>query len=82
MILDEVMAGFGRTGHWFAFHAHDVAPDLITFAKGVNSGYVPVGGVIFHQRISDFFEDTMFPGGLTYSGHPWPWRALTPHSRR
>ena len=70
MILDEVMAGFGRTGHWFAFHAHDVVPDLISFAKGVNSGYVPVGGVIFHQRIAEFFEDTMFPGGLTYSGHP------------
>jgi taurine---2-oxoglutarate transaminase len=70
MILDEVMAGFGRTGYWFAFHAHDVVPDLITFAKGVNSGYVPVGGVVFHKRISDFFDDAMFPGGLTYSGHP------------
>ncbi len=70
LILDEVMAGFGRTGHWFAFHAHDVVPDLITFAKGVNSGYVPVGGVVFHRRIAEYFDDTMFPGGLTYSGHP------------
>lgn len=70
LILDEVMCGFGRTGQWFAFHDHEVVPDLITFAKGVNSGYVPVGGVIFSQRISDFFEDSMFPGGLTYSGHP------------
>jgi len=70
MILDEVMAGFGRTGHWFAFHAHDVTPDLIAFAKGVNSGYVPVGGVIFSQALSEYFEDHMFPGGLTYSGHP------------
>lgn len=70
MILDEVMSGFGRTGHWFAFHAHDVAPDMITFAKGVNSGYVPVGGVVFSQDLSSYFDDHMFPGGLTYSGHP------------
>jgi taurine--2-oxoglutarate transaminase len=70
MILDEVMAGFGRTGHWFAFQAHDVTPDLIAFAKGVNSGYVPVGGVIFSNALSEYFEDRMFPGGLTYSGHP------------
>ena len=77
MILDEVMAGFGRTGYWFAFHAHDVVPDMITFAKGVNSGYVPVGGVIFHQKISDYFEDTMFPGGLTYSGHPLAMASIT-----
>ena len=70
MILDEVMAGFGRTGYWFAHHAHDVTPDLITFAKGVNSGYVPVGGVVFSKKIADHFDDTMFPGGLTYSGHP------------
>lgn len=70
MILDEVMAGFGRTGHWFAFHAHDVVPDMIAFAKGVNSGYVPVGGVVFSKKLSDYFEDQMFPGGLTYSGHP------------
>ncbi len=70
MILDEVMAGFGRTGHWFAFHGHDVVPDMITFAKGVNSGYVPVGGVVFSQTLSSFFDDHMFPGGLTYSGHP------------
>ncbi len=77
MILDEVMAGFGRTGYWFAFHAHNVVPDMITFAKGVNSGYVPVGGVIFHQKISDYFEDTMFPGGLTYSGHPLAMASIT-----
>ena len=70
MILDEVMAGFGRTGHWFAFHAHDVVPDMIAFAKGVNSGYVPVGGVVFSKKLSDYFDDQMFPGGLTYSGHP------------
>jgi adenosylmethionine-8-amino-7-oxononanoate aminotransferase len=70
LILDEVMAGFGRTGRWFAFAGYDVVPDLITFAKGVNSGYVPVGGVIISDAISATFDDRVFPGGLTYSGHP------------
>ncbi|MFF2487872.1 aspartate aminotransferase family protein [Microbacterium sp. NPDC058062] len=70
LILDEVMAGFGRTGRWFAFQGYDVVPDLITFAKGVNSGYVPVGGVIISPEISATFDDRVFPGGLTYSGHP------------
>jgi len=70
LILDEVMAGFGRTGRWFAFDGHDVVPDLITFAKGVNSGYVPVGGVIISAPIAATFDDRVFPGGLTYSGHP------------
>ncbi|MEO7349359.1 MAG: aspartate aminotransferase family protein, partial [Terrimesophilobacter sp.] len=70
MILDEVMAGFGRTGNWFAFDAYDVVPDLITFAKGVNSGYVPVGGVLMSDAIARNFDDVVFPGGLTYSGHP------------
>jgi taurine--2-oxoglutarate transaminase len=70
MILDEVMAGFGRTGDWFAVDAYNVKPDLITFAKGVNSGYVPVGGVIISESISATFDEQVFPGGLTYSGHP------------
>jgi taurine---2-oxoglutarate transaminase len=70
LILDEVMAGFGRTGSWFAFDQHDVVPDLITFAKGVNSGYVPAGGVILSAPIAAAFDDRVFPGGLTYSGHP------------
>jgi adenosylmethionine-8-amino-7-oxononanoate aminotransferase len=70
LILDEVMAGFGRTGRWFAFEGYDVVPDLITFAKGVNSGYVPVGGVIISAQIAAGFDDRVFPGGLTYSGHP------------
>jgi taurine--2-oxoglutarate transaminase len=70
LILDEVMSGFGRTGQWFAFDAFDVKPDLITFAKGVNSGYVPVGGVIISDEIAAHFDETVFPGGLTYSGHP------------
>lgn len=70
LILDEVMSGFGRTGRWFAFEGYDVVPDLITFAKGVNSGYVPVGGVIISDAIARTFDNTVFPGGLTYSGHP------------
>ena len=78
LILDEVMAGFGRTGEWFAFDAFDVRPDLITFAKGVNSGYVPVGGVIISDPIAHVFDDRVFPGGLTYSGHPLPRRASSP----
>ncbi|WP_440711589.1 aspartate aminotransferase family protein [Herbiconiux sp. YIM B11900] len=70
LILDEVMAGFARTGEWFAFDAFDVVPDLITFAKGVNSGYVPVGGVLISSPIAHHFDERVFPGGLTYSGHP------------
>ena len=70
LILDEVMCGFGRTGRWFAFEGSDVVPDLITFAKGVNSGYVPVGGVVISDAISATFDERVFPGGLTYSGHP------------
>ena len=70
LILDEVMAGFGRSGEWFAHQPHDVVPDLITFAKGVNSGYVPAGGVIISEPIAAAFDERVFPGGLTYSGHP------------
>jgi len=70
LIFDEVMCGFGRTGRWFAFENYDVVPDLISFAKGVNSGYVPAGGVIISDAIAADFDETVFPGGLTYSGHP------------
>ena len=70
MILDEVMAGFGRTGKWFALDNYGVTPDLITFAKGVNSGYVPLGGVIVSDQILERFLDKPYPGGLTYSGPP------------
>jgi taurine--2-oxoglutarate transaminase len=70
MMCDEVMAGFGRCGEWFAVDKWKVAPDLICFAKGVNSGYVPLGGVIISQRIADSFAQRPYPGGLTYSGHP------------
>jgi len=69
-IADEVMAGFGRTGEWFAFHHATAKPDLIVFAKGSNSGYIPVGGVIIDKPIYETFVDKVFPGGLTYSGHP------------
>jgi taurine---2-oxoglutarate transaminase len=69
-IADEVMCGFGRAGAWFAFDRDGVAPDLVVFAKGVNSGYVPVGGVIIRDEIAATFDDRVFPGGLTYSGHP------------
>jgi taurine---2-oxoglutarate transaminase len=75
-IADEVMVGFGRTGAWFAvdnFTASDggrLQPDLVTFAKGVNSGYVPLGGVIVSDAIYETFRERPYPGGLTYSGHP------------
>jgi len=70
LIADEVMAGFGRCGEWFAIQHWNVTPDLICFAKGVNSGYVPLGGVIISDPIAATFADRVYPGGLTYSGHP------------
>ncbi|WP_296665482.1 aspartate aminotransferase family protein [Demequina sp.] len=69
-IADEVMVGFGRAGEWFAYQAHGIEPDLVTFAKGVNSGYVPLGGVVISDAIASEFDTRAFPGGLTYSGHP------------
>lgn len=71
-VLDEVMAGFGRTGKWFAADHFDggIVPDLLTFAKGVNSGYVPLGGVAISSAIAETFARRPYPGGLTYSGHP------------
>lgn len=85
-IADEVMSGFGRTGRWFAVELaredavgdprpgslvdRGAEPDLVTFAKGVNSGYVPLGGVIISRPIYQTFAQQAFPGGLTYSGHP------------
>jgi taurine---2-oxoglutarate transaminase len=70
LIADEVMAGFARCGEWFAVDRWGVTPDLITFAKGVNSGYVPLGGVLISDPIAATFDERHFPGGLTYSGHP------------
>ena len=70
MICDEVMAGFGRTGEWFACQHWDVEPDLIACAKGINSGYVPLGALLISRRIADTFMERAYMGGLTYSGHP------------
>ncbi len=65
------MAGFGRSGKWFSINHFDVVPDLLTFAKGVNSGYVPLGGVAISPAIYETFAHRPYPGGLTYSGgHP------------
>ncbi|MFN8185986.1 MAG: aminotransferase class III-fold pyridoxal phosphate-dependent enzyme [Gaiellales bacterium] len=70
LILDEVMAGFGRTGKWFACEHWDVVPDIMTVAKGINSGYVPLGGMVVTDGVFERMKDLFFAGGLTYSGHP------------
>ncbi len=72
MILDEVICGFGRTGEWFAAQTYDVKPDLMTFAKGVTSGYLPFSGVIVSRQVCDNLEEPgfLFRHGYTYSGHP------------
>ncbi len=69
-IADEVLVGFGRTGEWFGVDHARVSPDLMAFAKGVNSGYVPLGGVLVGDPIYDTFVERPYPGGLTYAGHP------------
>jgi taurine--2-oxoglutarate transaminase len=70
MICDEVMAGWGRTGKMFAFENFDVKPDIVTFAKGVTCGYVPLGGVVVSKAIAEYFDEHLLSCGLTYSGHP------------
>ena len=70
MVADEVMAGFGRTGKWFAVQNWDVVPDLMTMAKGLTSSYLPLGAVAMRHHIAEAFETKMFYGGLTYSSHP------------
>ena len=73
LVFDEVITGFGRTGNWFASDTYNVKPDLITFAKGVTSGYQPMGGVLVSRSVCDLFEedpDFVFMHGYTYSGHP------------
>ena len=74
MIADEVITGFGRTGRWFAVERDGVVPDMLTFAKGVSSGYIPLGGVIMRKGIFDAFhsvpDDKPLMHGFTYSGHP------------
>ena len=64
------MAGFGRTGRWFACDNWDVVPDILTVAKGINSGYVPLGAMISREPIAEWVRGRFFPGGLTYAGHP------------
>jgi taurine--2-oxoglutarate transaminase len=70
LVADEVMAGFGRTGRWFAVDHWDVVPDLMTMAKGLTSSYLPLGAVAMRRHIADAFETKMYYGGLTYSSHP------------
>jgi taurine---2-oxoglutarate transaminase len=70
MIADEVMAGFGRTGAWFAVDHWKVVPDLLTMAKGLTSSYVPLGAVGMRRHVADAFRDRFFYGGLTYNSHP------------
>lgn len=70
LVCDEVMSGFGRTGKWFAIQNWDVVPDIITMAKGLTSGYVPLGAVAVNQKIFDHFQDNMLWCGLTYNAHP------------
>jgi taurine--2-oxoglutarate transaminase len=70
MVADEVMAGFGRTGEWFAINHWNVVPDLLVMAKGLTSAYVPLGAVGMKRKIADHFQERLFPGGLTYNSHP------------
>jgi taurine---2-oxoglutarate transaminase len=70
LVSDEVMSGWGRTGKWFAVDNWDVVPDIITTAKGITAGYVPLGAVIVSDPIAEYFDDKMLYCGLTYSGHP------------
>ncbi len=69
MVADEVMAGFGRTGKWFAIQHWDTVPDLLAMAKGLTSSYLPLGAVAMNHRIADHFDTNFYYGGLTYSSH-------------
>ena len=70
LVCDEVMAGLGRTGEWFAVDNWKVVPDIITMAKGLTSAYLPLGCVAVSSKIAHAFDEKPFPGGLTYNGHP------------
>lgn len=70
LICDEVMSGFGRTGAWFAVDHWKVVPDLMTMAKGLTSGYAPLGAVAMRPEIAAHFNERVYQGGLTYNGHP------------
>jgi taurine--2-oxoglutarate transaminase len=69
MIADEVMTGFGRTGKWFAMDHWDVVPDILTMAKGMTCGYLPLGATIVRKHIGDRFKEQFFSHGATYAGH-------------
>jgi len=70
LVCDEVMTGWGRTGEWFACDNWSLKPDMITFAKGITCGYVPLGGVIVNEKIAKYFDDNVLNCGLTYNAHP------------
>jgi taurine--2-oxoglutarate transaminase len=70
MVCDEVMAGFGRTGEWFAVNHWNVVPDIMTMAKGLTSAYLPLGAVGMRRPVADHFREKIFQGGLTYNSHP------------
>ena len=78
LIFDEVMSGFGRTGEWFACDHWDVIPDILCVAKGLNSGYVPLGAMVVSEPIARWLDDHLFSGGMTYVGAP----AGVRHGRR
>src|SRR5262245_44390279 len=94
LIADEVITGFGRTGAWFAVEHENVVPDMLVLAKGLTSGYVPMGAVIVRDKIAQHFESKMLPLGSTYAAHPlacaaalacldeYEERKLMPHARR
>ncbi|MEJ2708098.1 MAG: aminotransferase class III-fold pyridoxal phosphate-dependent enzyme [Anaerolineales bacterium] len=70
LITDEVMSGFGRTGEWFAVNHWNVTPDIMTMAKGLTSGYAPLGAVAMREPIAEFFNERVYQGGLTFNAHP------------
>ncbi len=70
LILDEIVTAFGRTGHWFAAERFGIEPDILVTAKGLSSGYVPMGAVLIGDRVIDMLDETLFLHGFTYNGHP------------
>lgn len=70
LVLDEVVTGFGRTGHWFGAQRYGLDPDVIVTAKALTSGYVPMGAVLVHDRVVELLDGTAFRHGFTYNGHP------------
>ncbi len=94
LIADEVITGFGRTGAWFGVDHEKVVPDIMVLAKGLTSGYVPMGAVVVREHIARHFESRMLPLGSTYAGHPlacaaalacleeYEGRGLIPHAQR